>query len=306
MKKLLITGASGFIARHCLDGLAESGYDVYAVALDQLKEASPKIKWLRVNLLDQEQIEKLAADIKATHLLHFAWYAEPKKYWNSQDNFKWIEVSKALFKKFYAYGGYRAVMAGTCAEYDWQYGHCLENKTPLVPATIYGKCKHSLQTALASFSEQTGLSSAWGRIFFLYGPNEHPQRLISSVIISILEGKPARCSHGNQMRDFLYVEDVASAFLALLESTVRGPVNIASGHPIALKEIICKIGEKLGRSDLIRLGDIPASADEPPLLVADIHRLHKEVGWNPKYDIDSGLDQTIKWWKENLQKLKGS
>ena len=305
MKKVLLTGATGFIGRNCLAGLVKSGYDVYAVAPDPIKEAGPKIKWHSVDLLNDKQTEKLVADVGATHLLHFAWYAEPKKYWNSDENYKWVEASKVLLKGFHSNGGQRAVMAGTCAEYDWQYGRCFENTTPLLPATVYGKCKHSLQTTLASFSDETGLSSAWGRIFFLYGPNEHPERLVSSVITSLLQDKNVSCSHGNQIRDFLHVEDVASAFVALLESDVRGPVNIASGRPLALRDVICKIGKKLGRPELIRLGDIPSSKDEPPLLVAEVRRLRKEVGWAPEYDIDSGLDQTIEWWKEHLAKVKG-
>ena len=101
------------------------------------------------------------------------------------------------------------------------------------------------------------------------------------------------------------MEDVASAFVALLESDVRGPVNIASGQGIALKDVILKIGEKLGRPELIRLGAIPSSKDEPPLLVADVHRLKEEVGWTPRFNIDTGLDQTIDWWKENLGTAEG-
>jgi nucleoside-diphosphate-sugar epimerase len=297
MKKILITGASGFIGRNCLRALLRLGYEVHAVCPDSLEEAYPAVKWHRADLLKLEEAKELVAGLKATHLLHFAWYAEPKKYWTSDENFKWVRASTELLKEFYSNGGHRAVMAGTCAEYDWGQGICSENTTPLLPTTVYGKCKHSLQGALADFSGKTGLSSAWGRIFFLYGPNEHPARLVSSVIISLLQGKPASCSYGNQIRDFLHVEDVASAFVALLESDVRGAVNIASGRPIALKEVICKIGEKLKQPKLIRLGDIPSPKDEPPLLVADVKRLKEEVGWAPKYDIDSGLDQTIKWWK---------
>ena len=68
-------------------------------------------------------------------------------------------------------------------------------------------------------------------IFFLYGPHEPPGRLIPSVIQALLKGEFARCSHGRQIRDFLYVEDVAEAFVALLDSDITGPVNIASGSP---------------------------------------------------------------------------
>lgn len=303
MKRVLLTGASGFIARNCLPFLVDSGYDIYAVALDCLAGAHPDIKWLQVDLLEEDQAEKMVKDVKATHLLHFAWYAEPKKYWDSQENFKWLKASNMLLKNFYAHGGQRAVMAGTCAEYDWQAGRCLESETALLPATIYGKCKHSLQTALADFSSKNTLSSAWGRIFFLYGPNEHPSRLVPSVIISILQGKPVACSHGNQIRDFLHVQDVASAFVSLLNSDAKGAVNIASGEPVALKEVIKKIADKLGSPELIRWGGIVPSKDEPPLLTADIRRLREEVGWVARYNIDTGLNQTINWWKEHLAKV---
>ena len=117
------------------------------------------------------------------------------------------------------------------------------------------------------------------------------------MIRSLLQGKVARCSHGNQVRDFLYVEDVADAFVALLNSEVSGPINIASGRPIALRELIYKIAAKFKREDLIQLGAISTPQDEPPLLVADVKRLQDEVGWTPKCDLDTGLEQTIEWWK---------
>ncbi|MDD5428968.1 MAG: NAD(P)-dependent oxidoreductase [Candidatus Omnitrophica bacterium] len=300
MKKVLITGASGFIGRNCLPALKKMGYEIHAAGPDILGEYKNTVTWHAADLLDAAQTEKLLSGMKATHLLHFAWYAQPKKYWTSDENFKWLEASKRLVEVFYANGGRRAVAAGTCAEYDWSRGVCSEGSTPLLPATVYGKCKHAFQEALAEFSKENSLSSAWGRIFFLYGPHEHPGRLISSVILSLLQGKPASCSHGNQVRDFMYVKDVGSAFAALLESDVRGPVNIASGRPMALKDIISRIGEKIGAPELIRLGQIQAPKDEPQLLTADVTRLNKEVGWTPQYDIDSGLDETIEWWKENL------
>ena len=149
----------------------------------------------------------------------------------------------------------------------------------------------------SSFSKQKGLSSAWGRIFFLYGPHEHPVRLVSSVIRSLLLGEPARCSHGNQLRDYLYVGDVAEAFVTIMESDVQGPVNIASGYPVSLKEIIYKIAGKLDRKELVRLGALPAPPEEPDLLVGNVSRLTNEVGWRPKYDLNHGLDETIDWWR---------
>jgi nucleoside-diphosphate-sugar epimerase len=120
------------------------------------------------------------------------------------------------------------------------------------------------------------------------------------VIISLLKGEPARCSHGNQVRDFLYVEDVADAFVALLETAVSGPVNVASGYPITIRDVINRLAEKLGRKDLIQLGILPVPANEPQLLVADVGRLTNEIRWLPKYNLDKGLDKTIDWWKRSL------
>ena len=145
--------------------------------------------------------------------------------------------------------------------------------------------------------DREGLSAVWGRIFFLYGAHEHPSRLVPSVINALLDGKPALCTHGNQIRDFLHVEDVASAFAALLDSEVNGAVNIASGEPVALENIIYRIADKLERPDLVQLDAISAPASDVPLLIGDASRLKQEVGWSPRYDLDTGLEMTIDWWK---------
>jgi nucleoside-diphosphate-sugar epimerase len=151
---------------------------------------------------------------------------------------------------------------------------------------------------LHHWSCQTGLSSAWGRIFHLYGPYEYPGRLVPSVIRALLRGEPANCSDGRQVRDYLYVEDVASAFVCLVESELQRPVNIASGVPVSVKELIGRIGEKIGRPDLIRLGAL-GSTQEPPHIVAMTSRLREEAGWRPHYDLDAGLERTIDWWRKN-------
>jgi nucleoside-diphosphate-sugar epimerase len=294
MKRILLTGATGFIGRYCLQLLSESkNFEIHAVSSKQKNDWSD-VHWHQTDLLDSGQVSELLAQVKPSHLLHFAWYAVPGKYWSSIENIRWVQASLALLHAFSLHGGQRAVMAGTCAEYDWKYGYCSENITPLVPATLYGTCKHSLQMMLNAFSKQAGISSSWGRIFFLYGPHEYPQKLVSSVIRSLVRGKPARCTHGNQIRDYLYVQDVAEAFIALLNSKVQGPVNIASGHPITLKDIILKIAKETNRQNLVELGVIPTPANEPHLLIADVKRLSDEVGWRPKYDLDHGLELTIK------------
>jgi nucleoside-diphosphate-sugar epimerase len=99
----------------------------------------------------------------------------------------------------------------------------------------------------------------------------------------------------------MYVTDVASAFVALLNSDIQGPVNIASGEAITLKDVVERIATKLGRPELLKLGARSTNLQDPPLLLADISRLKDELGWQPSFDIDRGLDETIAWWKEELK-----
>lgn len=301
MKRVLLTGATGFIGRHCLPILEARGYEVHAVSSRSVPELTSNIRWHQTDLLNPPKVASLMAKVQPTHLLHFAWYTMPGKYWTSVENVPWVQASIGLLHEFVQHDGQRVVMVGSCAEYDWRYGYCSEATTPIAPTTLYGTCKHLLQLVLSATSEQRGLSAAWGRTFFLFGPHEHPDRLVAYVIRSLLRGEPARCSHGRQVRDFLYVQDMADAFVALLDSAVSGPINIASGKPVVLQELIYKIAAKFNRDDLIQLGTVPTSPDEPPLLVADVRRLHEEVGWTPKYDLDTGLEQTIDWWKHESQ-----
>lgn len=300
MKKVLITGATGFIGRHCLPFLMHQNCEVHAVYLNTPGAEGKNIFWHQGDLLDSNQIDDLIEMIRPTHLLHMAWFARPGEFWNSTENLRWVQASLELLQKFTENGGQRAVIAGTCAEYDWQHEILSEEVTPLHPKTLYGVCKNSLQTILAEYSKQVGLALAWGRIFFIYGPFENPSRLVPSVINSLILGKPALCSHGNQIRDFLYVSDAAEAFTTLLDSDIQGPINIASGKPVSLKEIILKTAEKLGRKDLIRLGAIPSPDNDPPFLVGDTKRLSNQLSWSPKYDLESGLGKTISWWKNQV------
>ncbi|OQX09805.1 MAG: epimerase [Desulfobulbaceae bacterium A2] len=297
-KRVLVTGAAGFVGRHCLPILLSKGFDIHAADVVIPENNIYGVNWHDIDLLDTQKTNELIETIHPTHLLHFAWYAKPGEYWTSTENVRWLEGSLHLLRVFQKTGGTRVVMAGTCAEYDWKFGYCSEYVTPLVPSSLYGTCKNAMQHLLKVFSRETGLSSAWGRVFFLYGPHENPSRLVSSVIIKLIQNKTALCSHGNQIRDFLHVKDVASAFVSLLMSDVDGPVNIASGKPIALKEIILSIADKLGKNNLVKLGALPQKENEPSVLFGDTKRLFSEVIWQPQYDIDGGIRETIDWWQE--------
>lgn len=296
--RVLVTGASGFIGRHALPILLANGFEVHAADIVKPDEQRDGLHRHQVDLLDAAQTDQLLAAIQPSHLLHFAWYAKPGEYWNSLENIRWVEGSLHLLRAFYGAGGKRVVMAGTCAEYDWAQGDCSEQTTPLVPVSLYGVCKNALQHLLKDFSRVTGLSSAWGRIFFLYGPGEHPQRLVSSVILNLLRNQIAPCSHGRQIRDFMHVEDVASAFVSLLMSPIQGPVNIASDRQVTLRDVVLAAADCLDARERVQFGALPAPVNEPSRIVGKSCRLSDEVGWRPRYDLAAGMAQTVRYWQE--------
>jgi nucleoside-diphosphate-sugar epimerase len=299
---VLITGASGFVGRHCLAPLCDTFDEVHATYTREAVAVDSRVRWHRTNLLDPMAVDTLIAATRPTHLLHLAWVTEHGKYVHALENTAWLSASVRLASKFEEFGGRRIVTAGTCFEYDLRHGHCHERNTPTAPATLYGSCKHALRLANDTSAAQS-LSTAHARLFYLFGPHEDSRRLVPSIAQSLLAGRPARTSHGEQLRDYLCSIDAGSALVALLASEVRGPVNIASGAPVRLKELIGLLGEKLGRSDLIELGALATRPDEPPVITADISRLRDEVAWRPTRSLEQRLDETLEWSKTTTKLL---
>jgi nucleoside-diphosphate-sugar epimerase len=309
--KVLVTGAAGFIGRSSLEPLRAAGYEVCAVLSprpdqrDRRGGVLPDIEVRHADLTDPAVVDSLLEAVKPTHLLHFAWIATPGLYWHSEENYRWLSASRHLLAAFGRCGGLRAVMAGSCAEYDWsRVAVCDERSSPLADeggtATPYAACKIAMQRSLEEYGTSHGISNAWGRIFFQFGPGEHRERLIASVIVSLLEGREARCTHGRQIRSFLHVEDAGAAFAALLASSVQGPVNVGSGERIAIADLLERLARDIGRPELLKLGARPAAPGEPAVLVPDIGRLSGEVGWSPRWALDEALQDTVRWWRAKL------
>ncbi len=258
------------------------------------------VRWLRGDLLDRDCAGELVARVRPEWLMHLAWTAEPGVYWTSPENVRWVEATLRLLRAFVGSGGTRAVIAGTCAEYEWGCGNgvCIEESTPLRPTTLYGVSKDATRAVAEAFAREAGFEVCWGRIFFLYGPGEPPVRLVPAVARALLAGVPVPVSDGTQVRDFLHVDDVARAFLALLESTATGAVNIGSGEGITVRELIELVAANTGSAELLEFGALARRAGEPGTLLADVRRLRDEVGFRPRIGIEDGIAGTVEWWRQ--------
>ncbi len=305
-KRVLVSGAGGFVGRWSVPALLSLGYEVHAILSGRSKGDRPPqlqgAKIHRADLLQEAGADAVIADVRPTHLLHFAWIATPGLYWHSAENYRWLAASERLLRSFGAHGGRRVVMAGSCAEYDWsRVAVCDERSSPLaIDATPYAACKLALQKSLADFGRQEHMSTAWGRVFFQFGPYEKADRLVPSVIRNLLLSREAPVSHGRQIRSFLHVADVGHAFAAVLDGGLEGPVNIGSDQSVTLAALVERIGRQIGRPELLRLGARPAPPQEPAVLLPDVSRLREEAGWRPRFTLNEALSDTIAWWRDEI------
>jgi nucleoside-diphosphate-sugar epimerase len=304
-QRVLVTGASGFLGSHCLAPLVSLGFEVLALHRERVPVDVPGVQWVRGDVMDRTRTRALLEEHRPQRLLHLAWFVEPGALISDPRNLAWTAASLDLIRTFRELGGERCVVSGSCYEYDWRYGYCVEDVTPCEPDTLYGASKDALRRAFLAYCNVSGLSGAWGRAFFMYGPRENPARLVSSVILSLLKGQVAKSSHGLQVRDYLHIQDVADGMVALLASEAKGAYNIAAGSAVTIRDIVEHLGRITGRSDLLQIGALPARANDAPLVLGDTRRAASELGWKPKLTLETGLSATVDWWRAQLQASAG-
>jgi nucleoside-diphosphate-sugar epimerase len=282
--KVLVTGASGFVGRWSIEPLRARGAEVHTLERPE------------VDLHDRDAVAALMRRVRPTHLLHFAWIAIPGVYLTSLENPLWLRSSLQLVETFLASGGQRVVVAGTAAEYDWSDGVCSERTTPCRPATLYAACKHAQYEVLERWSEQEGFSFAEGRLFWVYGPEESPERLVPAMIRASTSRLPFRLRYPEQVRDYLHVADAGAAFATLLASDVHGAVNIGAGKGVVLSRLAEIVGNETGEGLQIEPGE-PGGDDPAPVVVAETTRLTRDVGFTPRSRLEDGIRETVAWWK---------
>lgn len=289
MKRVLLTGATGLIGKYAIQPLIDAGFEVFAISSTE-KINKNNVNWVKADLLDTANIKDLFTQIKPNYLLHFAWDTTPGSYLESNLNFDWVKASLEMINQFKINGGERAVFAGTCFEYEFQ-DKPLSEYGKLNPTSTYAKCKNYLNQLSTLYSDKNDISFGWGRIFYVYGEGENLKRLVPHVINSLRNDKEVLITAGELVKDYMFAEDIATAFVKFLDSGATGCVNICTGVPVQIKEIVDYIASKLHKENLVKYED--KALNDAKIILGDNTRLYKEVKFTPKYSIKLGLDKVM-------------
>jgi dTDP-6-deoxy-L-talose 4-dehydrogenase (NAD+) len=211
-----------------------------------------------------EALQQMLAD--SSTMIHAAWYVEPGKYLDSALNLDCLAGTLRLARAFAAAGGRRFVGVGTCAEYDLSEG-VLRTDSPLAPVTLYATCKASAYQVLSRFFTAEKVSFAWCRLFYLYGEGEDERRLVPYIRTQLAAGEEALLTSGEQIRDFIDVQEAGRMIADVALGKRDGPVNLCSGRPVTVRQLAERIAAEYGRPDLLRFGARPDNAFDPPLVV---------------------------------------
>ncbi len=180
------------------------------------------------------------------------------------------------------------MVTGTCAEYDWTHGYCVEDVTPLKPKSLYGICKDTTRRVIEQIVEKHGVSMSWARIFFPYGPGEATQRLIPSLFNAFKGEILPFGVNASSYRDLLHVEDAARAVLACAESKFIGAINICSGKPVQISEVVDVIAKITNCNPDIILKNKPKNPEINNFLIGENKKL-ESLGWKQEIMLDKGL-----------------
>jgi len=294
--RIFITGISGFIGAKLAHCLLENGHDVSGLVfpddpLLRLKPFSDRLTLFHGSLEQQEDWFPALSLWQPEACVHLAWYVEPGKYLSSLQNIGWLNMSLKLLESLSKIPCSYFLGMGTCAEYATS-DNLLKETDSTMPETLYAASKLSFFLMGQQVAVLHNIRFGWGRLFYPYGPGEDPRRLIPSAIDSLSASKPFPASEGRQIRDYIHVEDVASALAFIVATQAEGIYNICSAKPISIHNLLIILETIMGKQQHIQFGAIPQRKWEPPFICGDNTQL-QTLGWMPYYSLDTGLQNYV-------------
>ncbi len=279
MKRLLVTGATGFVGAHVVRKAVRYGFDVVAGMrdenaawrLDGVEDCAGRVK---LDLLAPQQlIDEAILSIQPHVIIHCAAYGVN---YSDQDLMLAIRTNiigtVALLEASRKANVERVLALGTCFEYG-DKAEAAKEDGPLNPVAMYGSTKAAASIIVQERARSIGVPLVWIRPFGLWGPLEGSHKLVPQVVRACLTKTPLELTGCQQVRDYLYVEDLAEA-LVVLAGGERFPagetLNMGSGIPITLKDFVLSIAKQLDGESFMRFGALPYRPMEIWQLVADM------------------------------------
>lgn len=303
-KKVLITGAGGFIASNLIRRLIDRNCNVIALLHPlenpwRIKDKFDSIEIIYGDITEINQDEytkKLEGIDTIFHLAAAGVDSRDKNGFNMISTniigtYNLLLLAKNLqISKF--------VYCGSCFEYG--IGSLISENAPLHPNSEYAATKSAGWLLTNTFFHKYQLPTVSVRPFTPFGPYEANFRLVSYTILQSLAGLEIKLTKGEQTRDFIFIEDLVEGFIqSALLGTPGKTYNLCSGNEISVKEIVEKINRLTGKKSNLIFGAIPYRENELWQLSGNPELAYKELNWKTNTTIDSGLEKTISWFSQN-------
>lgn len=320
--RILVTGGAGYVGSHSAKLLAESGHEV--VVVDNLAEghraAVGKLPLVEVDLLDTPTVIETLKKHRIDAVMHFAAFAyvgvsvrEPARYYHNN-----VVGTLSLLDAMLAADVKRIVFSSTCATYGIPTRVPIREDHPQAPINPYGFTKLAIERALADYAYAYGLGYAALRYFNASGaaadgtigedhdPETHLIPLVLQVALGQREsvdifGTDYPTPDGTCIRDYIHVDDLASAHLAAIERLGTGTalkLNLGTGRGASVQEVVDISRSITGHK--IPTKHAPRREGDPPELVADPAAAKRELGWEAKHkDIRGVIESAWRWHKSH-------
>lgn len=309
-KRVLVTGAAGFIGSHLLKALLESGSKPVIVVkkstdLWRIKKIIGRVEVHKKDLKEIEP-EKFSGKLGKIEIIYHLGAAgvNPENYdqralleTNVSGTWRLLELGRLLGVK-------RFVYCGSCFEYPG--GSLLSENSALSPVSEYGLSKLSGWMLAELYWKKYGLPAVALRPFQVYGPLEAAYRLIPYVILSVLSKKNIKVTAGEQTRDFIFIEDVIKAFIACASApAVEGEVfNVATSRDVSVKNLVSLVLKIMGSDMKPVYGARPYRPNNILSLSGNPQKAKAKLAWYAETPLEDGLRKTIQWFTENRKLYK--
>ncbi len=304
--RAIVTGANSFVGSALLKQLVEHGNEVVAVIHSE-RSSVERIKDLphvEIVYCDMDRLEALPEKIRegAEVFYHLAWVGSfgplRSDYAAQLTNARWaVDAVKAAHE----IGCKRYVGIGALAELDAGAYTPLDGSTPNM-VSCYAAGKMAAYYMSKAMCSSLGMEHLWARLSNTYGPGNYTSNFVNFASKTMLSGKPANFTSGEQMYDFVYIEDTAQGIWRI---GAYGKPNcsyyIGSTRPAKLKQFIQMIRDEIDPAIQLHLGAVPFNGVEQPESVYDCTKLIRDTGYSPKFIFQEGIKTTVKWLREQMQ-----